>query len=104
MVQNGLQRLKTPIGSIVLDLALVLYITYTAGQFADRLQDVSAHVDSLESRAGTLSPEAARRIAVLEAAAVKAESDRIELKNDIVRRLDKIEDGQVELLRELKRR
>jgi len=79
-----ISKIRVPIGSLVVDAALVISIIYGAGQLTERLEQLSQRVSAMESQ--SIQPEADRRIALLEMSAHTSEQrlQRIEDKLDRV--------------------
>lgn len=93
------QKLRMPIGSLVLDAALVVALLVGQAQTAEKLSSVSSRVESMEQAQARVNGDA--RLLVLEATAVRAQKDRDELKADLSTRLNIIEAQNREILSRL---
>lgn len=78
-------RFRVPLGSLVVDIGLVLTLVFATGQMTERFVIMDQRLAKIES----ISAEA--KIQSLELRMAQAERDRRELKDDIVKRLDRIE-------------
>ena len=83
--ETVLDRFKLPIGSVLVDGALVLALVFSTGQMMERFEQMDARLQRIEN----LSAET--RFASLELRAQQAERQQAEIKVDIVKRLDRIE-------------
>ena len=78
-------RFRVPLGSLIVDGALVLTLVFSTGQMMERFDTMDRRVSAIES----ISAET--KLQSLEIRMQQAERDRRELKDDIVKRLDRIE-------------
>lgn len=92
-VDLDLTKLRMPIGSMVVDIALVVAIIYGGGQLTEKLSQVSARVERIENRELVMTNNG-RAIGVLEARQNADDQFRVELNH----RLDKLEEGQNAIL------
>lgn len=81
--------LGVPIGSIVLDVAVICAVVWWAGTTDQKLTSIDERLRSAETM--QISPEVNRRVSQLETRVDTAERDRIELKQDISAQLERIE-------------
>lgn len=89
-------KFRAPLGSIIVDAALVFAIAWWGSSQTQALADINKRVEQLEVTQYKPSPESSLRLSVLESKYDRAEQDRKEIL-EILRRLeDKID-------RELKR-
>lgn len=82
----GRGRWKIPAGSLVVDTMLVLTLAYAAGQWTKAVEALDIRLNRLELQA--ITPEAARRISVVESQLIHMEEDR----RTMMEQLDRIED------------
>lgn len=75
-------KLRVPLGSLMVDVALVISVFYAAGQLTERLESIDMRVARIESV--KITAEADRRISVLEGQSIAtvARLERIEDKLD----------------------
>jgi hypothetical protein len=78
-------RFRVPIGSLIVDGALVLSLVFSTGQMLERFDTMDKRVRQIEEL------QAATRINALEMRSTQMERYQSELKQDIVKRLDRIE-------------
>ena len=78
-------RLKIPVGSLLADSALVLTLVFSTGQMMERFEAMDTRLQRIESL------QSETRIGALELRANQSDRYQAELKNDIVKRLDRIE-------------
>lgn len=78
-------RFRVPLGSLVVDIGLVLTLVFATGQMTERFVIMDQRLAKIEA----ISAEA--KIQSLELRMAQAERDRRELKDDIVKRLERIE-------------
>lgn len=84
-VPESISRFRVPLGSLVVDGALVMTLVFSTGQMMERFDQMDARIQELQSiRAET-------RLNSLELRAVHTERWQGELKIDIMKRLDRIE-------------
>lgn len=83
----GAGRWKIPAGSVAIDIGLVIMMVFTAGQMTKTVETLDARLVVLENRANglTITPEAARRISVVEAQIANAREERAEIKAYLAR-------------------
>lgn len=80
-----LDRLRLPIGSLIVDGALVLTLVYSAGQMTERFQVMDRRLIEVERR--TIDEKLAQRTAILEQRASLYDRDRSEI-IDSLRRIE----------------
>lgn len=78
-------RFRVPLGSLVVDGALVLTLVFSTGQMMERFDAMDRRVQLIEKI------QAEARLNVLEVRASQTDRYQAELKSDIVKRLDRIE-------------
>ena len=83
--ESFFERMRIPFGSLVADSALVLTLVFSTGQMNERFDVMDQRLNRLESM------QSDTRIAALELRANQSDRYQTELKNDIVKRLDRIE-------------
>lgn len=88
-----LDKLKIPVGSLVVDLSLVLFLAFTAGQMTNRFEAMDARLADVEQR--TNSERLAERTALLEQRASQGERDRAEIL-DALHRIEAKLDGKAD--------
>lgn len=81
-----MSRFRVPLGSLVVDGALVLTLVFSTGQMMERFDQMDHRVQEIEHI------EASTRLSALEMRSTHMERYQNELKADIVKRLDRIED------------
>jgi hypothetical protein len=72
-----LERFRIPLGSLVVDLSLVLFLAFTAGQIANRFEAMDDRLAVVESR--TQAERLSERTAILEQRASQYDRDRSEI-------------------------
>jgi len=72
-----LERLRIPIGSLVVDLGMVLMLVYSAGQMTTRFEVMDQRLAAVEERAD--AERLSERTSLLEQRAGQAERDRAEI-------------------------
>ena len=72
-----LERLRIPIGSLVVDLGMVMMLVYSAGQMTTRFEVMDQRLAAVESR--SQAERLNERTALLEQRASQAERDRAEI-------------------------
>ncbi|HSW32558.1 MAG TPA: hypothetical protein VLH36_02985 [Steroidobacteraceae bacterium] len=82
---EGVGRFRVPLGSLIVDGALVLTLVFSTGQMLERFDQMDRRVQQIEHL------EAATRLNALEMRSAQMERYQGELKQDIVKRLDRIE-------------
>ena len=82
---EGIGRFRVPLGSLIVDGALVLTLVFSTGQMMERFDQMDRRVQQIEHL------EAATRLSALEMRSTQMERYQGELKQDIVKRLDRIE-------------
>lgn len=82
---EGITRFRVPLGSLIVDGALVLSLVFSTGQMLERFDQMDRRMQQLEHL------EAATRLHALEMRSTQMERYQSELKQDIVKRLDRIE-------------
>lgn len=85
MSPEDFQRFRVPLGSLIVDGALVLTLVFSVGQMLERFEQMDRRIADIEHL------EAATRLNALEMRAMQVERYQGELKQDIVKRLDRIE-------------
>lgn len=77
-----LSKFRVPLGSLAVDASLVFTLVWWGAVMTERLDQMSRRIDAVESQ--KIQPDADRRLAVLEAAAVADARwrERIEQKID----------------------
>jgi hypothetical protein len=88
-----LDRLRMPLGSIVVDFGLVLTLVFTAGQMTNRFEAMDRRLAAMEQRAQT--DRLTERTALLEQRAVQYDRDRTEIL-DSLRRIELKLDGKAD--------
>ena len=83
---NFLERLRMPIGSLVVDASLVIALVWNAATIQESLHGIASRVDHIESSSGTVAAEA--RLRVLEAEQSANDREVAALKTDIGKRFD----------------
>lgn len=78
-------RFRVPLGSLIVDGALVLTLVFSTGQMLERFEQMDRRIQQIEDL------QAATRINALEMRSQQMERYQSELKQDIVKRLDRIE-------------
>lgn len=78
-------RFRVPLGSLIVDGALVLTLVFSTGQMMERFDQMDRRLTQIEDL------QAATRISALEMRSAQMERYQGELKQDIVKRLDRIE-------------
>lgn len=83
----GPGKWRVPAGSVAIDIGLVIMMVFTAGQMTKTVETLDARLVVLENRANglTITPEAARRISVLETQITTAREERAEIKGYLQR-------------------
>ena len=91
-----LDKLRMPLGSLVVDAGLVLTLAFTAGQITSRLETMDLRLAAVEQsdRADRI-PE---RMATLESKAAQCDRDRAEIL-DALHRIEAKLDGKVDKVR-----
>lgn len=82
---ESLMRFRVPLGSLIVDGALVLSLVFSTGQMMERFGTMDRRMQQIEHL------EAATRLNALEMRSAQMERYQAELKVDIVKRLDRIE-------------
>lgn len=85
MSPENIARFRVPLGSLIVDGALVLSLVFSTGQMMERFDTMDRRMQQLEEL------QAASRLSTLEMRATQMERYQSELKVDIVKRLDRIE-------------
>lgn len=78
-------RFRVPLGSLVVDGALVFSLIFSTGQMIERFDQMDRRLQQIEDL------QAATRINALEMRSAQMERYQSEIKQDIVKRLDRIE-------------
>lgn len=93
-----LSKFRLPIGSIVIDIALIFTMLYGAGQITNEVENLAKRVGRLEESSVAMTPGAAAEISALKVGVSNntrlAEGVREQAKEDhaeTMRRLDRIE-------------
>ena len=95
----GSGKWRIPVGSLIVDGAMVLMLVYTAGRMTNSLENIDRRVGIMEAR--DITPEAARRISVLEEQARHADAESDQLIAQLTRIEEKI-DSHMESVRHTK--
>ena len=95
----GSGKWRIPIGSLIVDGAMVLALVYSAGRMTNSLENIDRRVGIMEAR--DITPEAARRISVLEEQTRHADAETDKLLTQLSRIEDKI-DAHMESVRHTK--
>ena len=74
-------RLRVPLGSLAVDIALVIAVIYSAGQMTEKLEQIDRRVEAIESM--KITPEADRRIAVVESRLDNLHEDVMQANNKL---------------------
>lgn len=85
MSPENIGRFRVPLGSLIVDGALVLTLVFSTGQMLERFGQMDRRMQQIEEL------QAATRLSTLEMRATQMERYQAELKVDIVKRLDRIE-------------
>lgn len=88
-----LEKFRLPIGSLVIDTALVLYLAFMGGQMTSRFEAMDTRLAAVETR--VTAERLAERTALLEQRANAADLDRAEVL-DYLRRIESKLDGKVD--------
>lgn len=82
MAALDLSRFRVPLGSLAVDASLVVALVWWGAQMTERFDQMSRRLETVEQQ--RIQPDADRRLAVLEAAAVSDARwrERIEQKID----------------------
>ncbi len=75
--QDVLDRLRIPLGSLLVDSALVLTLVFTAGQMTSRFEAMDSRLAAVESR--SINERLPERTALLEQRMAQGERDRAEI-------------------------
>ena len=78
-------KFRVPLGSLIVDGALVLTLVFSTGQMMERFDTMDRRLQNIEEL------QAETRLSALEMRANQSDRYQSELKNDIVKRLDRIE-------------
>lgn len=84
-----LTKIRAPAGSLVVDGVLVASMLWYGGQLTERLEHISARVDSIEDYHTRVNGES--RLYVLERRAVEMSEDRTELRAQLTRIEEKLD-------------
>lgn len=84
-----LTKIRAPAGSLVVDGVLVASMLWYGGQLTERLEHISARVDSIEDYHTRVNGES--RLYVLERRAVEMSEDRAELRAQLTRIEEKLD-------------
>lgn len=82
---SALDKLRVPIGSLVVDGALVIYLAFMGGQMQTRFESMDTRLANVEAR--TVSDRLPERTALLEQRMAQGERDRTEIL-DALRRIE----------------
>lgn len=85
MSPENIGRFRVPLGSLIVDGALVITLVFSTGQMLERFDTMDRRVQQIEA----IQSEA--RLNVLEQRTNQLDRYQSELKSDIVKRLDRIE-------------
>lgn len=88
-----MDRLRVPVGSLVVDGALVMFMAFTAGQMTNRFEAMDKRLAAVEAR--TATENLPQRTAVLEQRAALYDRDRAEIL-DALRRIEARLDAKVD--------
>jgi hypothetical protein len=83
--QQVFDKLRIPLGSLVVDGALVLFLAFTAGQMTNRFEAMDARLAAVEARG--INDRLPERAALLEQRMAQGERDRAEIL-DALRRIE----------------
>jgi len=86
-----LEKIRMPIGSLVVDGALVLVLAFTAGQMLNRFEAMDRRLVNVEQE--SLRQNLSQRTAILEQRAAQYDRDRNEI-IDSLRRIETKLDGK----------
>ncbi len=75
--QQVFDKLRIPLGSLLVDSALVLTLVFTAGQMTTRFEAMDSRLAAVESR--SINERLPERTALLEQRAAQSDRDRIEI-------------------------
>lgn len=98
---EGLQRFRVPLGSLVVDVGLVIALVWWGASMQTRFEESRAHDEELHAamlsrlnavEQRTTDPNGASRLTALETRMLQAEAARQELKQDMNARFDRLED------------
>ena len=89
----GSGKWRIPVGSLIVDGAMVLMLVYTAGRMTNSLENIDRRVGIIEQR--DITPEAARRISVLEEQTRHADAETDQLLTQLTRIEQKIDQHMV---------
>ena len=91
-----LDKLRMPLGSLVVDAGLVLTLAFTAGQITSRLETMDLRLAAVEQ--ADRADRVPERMATLESKAAQADRDRAEIL-EALRRIEAKLDGKVDKVR-----
>jgi len=83
-------KLRMPLGSMVVDIGLVLTLAFIAGQMTNRFESMDARLSTVEGRA--LAERLSERTAILEQRAGQYDRDRSEILDALHRIEAKLEE------------
>ncbi len=90
MTQQILEKFRIPLGSMVVDIGLVLTLAFVAGQMTNRFETMDARLAVVESR--TQAERLSERTAILEQRASQYDRDRSEILDALHRIESKLDD------------
>lgn len=93
-----LSKWRVPAGSLMVDASLVVALVWNAATMTESLKHLSERMDKVEKIAEISVPDAQGRLRVLEDQNGVQDRALRELKEDIVKRLDSL-DNKLDLLR-----
>ena len=91
-----LDKLRMPLGSLVVDAWLVLTLAFTVGQITSRLETMDLRLAAVEQ--ADRADRVPERMATLESKAAQADRDRAEIL-EALRRIEAKLDGKVDKVR-----
>ena len=91
-----LDKLRMPLGSLVVDAGLVLTLAFTAGQITSRLEAMDLRLAAVEQ--ADLADRVPERMATLESKAAQADRDRAEIL-EALHRIEAKLDGKADKVR-----
>ena len=91
-----LDKLRMPLGSLVVDAGLVLTLAFTAGQITSRLETMDLRLAAVEQ--ADRADRVPERMATLESKAAQADRDRAEIL-EALHRIEAKLDGKVDKVR-----
>ena len=86
-------KLRIPVGSLVVDLSMVLFLAWAGGRLVEKLDQIDKRVAKIETAAAAQNTDA--RLMVLEQRAAQAERDRTEIL-DALHRIETKLDSKVD--------